>query len=151
MSPTHTPTILLDTNTVLALWWFEDPVLAPLACALDAKRFQLVTRDDALGELSCVLAYRQFGIPPERQSALLAQYRMRCTLAPAPQEDCAPLPICRDRDDQKFLEIARDAGADLLVSRDKALLRLNRHRLIRPLYRILSPEALSADAALLAV
>ena len=147
----NTPTIILDTNTVLALWWFEDPALAPLARALNDGRFQLVTRDDALGELSCVLAYRQFGIPVGRQSTLFAQYRTRCTLAPAPQEGCSPLPLCRDGDDQKFLEIARDAGADLLVSRDKALLRLNRHRLIRPLYRILSPEALSADAAMLAV
>ena len=151
MSTPHTPTIILDTNTVLALWWFEDPVLAPLARALDDGRFQLVTRDDALGELSCVLAYRQFGIPAERQNALLAQYRTRCTFAPAPPESCSPLPLCRDEDDQKFLEIARDAEAALLVSRDKALLRLNRHRLIRPLYRILSPEALSADAAMLAV
>src|SRR5690606_27682258 len=135
-------TIVLDTNTVLALWWFEDPALAPLADALALGRYQTVTRGDALDELACVLAYRQFDIPVERQHDLLAQYRARCTRAPDPSEPCAPWPTCRDGDDQKFLEIARDAGAALLVSRDKALLRLDRHRLIRPLYRSLRPEAL---------
>jgi predicted nucleic acid-binding protein len=34
------------------------------------------------------------------------------------------LPRCRDRDDQKFLELAFAAKASVLLTRDKALLRL---------------------------
>lgn len=136
---------VLDTNTVMALWWWQDPKLAPLARAIETGAFALAAREDTLGELTRVLAYRQFAIPAARQTDIAAAYRARCTLAPPPAHDVAPLPACRDRDDQKFLELTRDAGAALLVSRDKALLRLDRHRLVRPLYRIRSPEAVCAE------
>jgi len=62
----------------------------------------------------------------------------------------APLPACRDPDDQKFLEIARSAGAAALMTRDKALLRLTRHRLIRTHFAILSPEAFLSQTLRLA-
>ena len=55
------------------------------------------------------------------------------------------LPRCKDRDDQKFLELARDAGADWLVTADKALLRLARGGRLRGLFRILTPEAALAE------
>ena len=135
------PRLVLDTNTVMALWFFEDPALAQLRAAIDARRVALVARADALEELRRVLAYRQFGIASERQAGLLADYAARCvSIAPAAPEAEA-LPACRDRDDQKFLEIARDGGASHLVSRDKALLRLNRHRLVRARFAIVTPEA----------
>ena len=35
-----------------------------------------------------------------------------------------PLPQCRDRDDQKFLELTRHVGATWLVSKDRELLRM---------------------------
>ena len=38
----------------------------------------------------------------------------------------AKLPQCRDRDDQKFLELAHRAQADWLVSKDRELLRMAR-------------------------
>lgn len=41
-------------------------------------------------------------------------------------EDALPLPKCKDRDDQKFLEFARAVDADWLVSKDRALLKLTR-------------------------
>jgi len=143
--------LVLDTNTVMALWFFEDPALARLGRLLDETRPILITRADALEELRRVLAYRQFGIDAPRQDAILSAYSARATLvatlSPASESTIpgAALPACRDSDDQKFLEIARDGGATHLVSRDKALLRLGRHRLIRPLFAILSPEALVAS------
>ena len=36
------------------------------------------------------------------------------------------LPRCRDADDQKFLELAATAGADVLVTKDRELLRMKR-------------------------
>jgi putative PIN family toxin of toxin-antitoxin system len=141
------PRVVLDTNTVMALWWWGDPRLTPLAEAIEAGRFTPCAREDTLEELARVLAYRQFGVPGERQAAILAEYRVRCTAVPEDAAPAAALPVCRDADDQKFLELARDAGAALLVSRDKVLLRLDRHRLIRALFRIRSPEALCAELA----
>jgi len=51
------------------------------------------------------------------------------------------LPVCTDRDDQKFLEIARDAGAAILITKDKALLKLARRTARENLFRIMAPEA----------
>lgn len=136
--------LVLDTNTVMALWVFEDPALEPLRRLVEHAEARLASRGDALEELRRVLAYRQFGLDPARQAAIHAAYSARCTLTAPPGDAAACLPACRDSDDQKFLEIARDARATHLVSRDKALLRLNRHRLIRPLYAIVSPERFCA-------
>lgn len=140
--------LVLDTNTVMALWMFEDPALQPLRRLIDAAQPELIARSDSLEELRRVLAYRQFGITAERQAEILAAYAERTRIialaAEAAPASPVPLPVCRDRDDQKFLEIARDGGATHLVSRDKALLRLNRHRLVRPRFTILTPEAFIA-------
>lgn len=137
------PRLVLDTNTVMALWVFEDPVLEPLRQFVESDRTTLASREDALEELRRVLACRQFGLSPARQAAIHAAYTARCVPIDGPCADAPRLPACRDSDDQKFLEIARDAHATHLVSRDKALLRLNRHRLVRPLYAIVSPDRLS--------
>lgn len=130
--------LVLDTNTVMALWHFRDPGLAPLADAIAAGRVSLCSRADALEELRRVLAYRQFGIAAECQAELLDAYRARLV-----QVDLAPaalkLPTCRDRDDQKFLEIAAGSATHLLT-RDKVLLKLARHRLLRERFLILTPE-----------
>jgi predicted nucleic acid-binding protein len=49
------------------------------------------------------------------------------------------LPLCRDPDDQKFLELARDCKASALVTKDRALLELARRKR-RPLpFRIVRP------------
>lgn len=142
-----TQTLVLDTNTVMALWVFEDPALITLRAAIATGSVTLVTRADALDELRHVLAYRQFGLAPARQAALHAEYTGRCAVITAAPDTPAPLPACRDRDDQKFLEIARDAHATHLLSRDKALLRLNRHRLVRPLFAIVKPDQFVATGA----
>lgn len=148
-SPPPAPSTLrlvLDTNTVMALWAFEDPRLQHLRQWIERDRAVLLASAATLEELRRVLAYRQFAIAPERQATILATYagRSSTVLAPDAAEDPPPLPACRDRDDQKFLETARDGGASHLVSRDKLLLKLNRHRLVRPLFAILTPEALDA-------
>ncbi|QTQ37114.1 Putative toxin-antitoxin system toxin component, PIN family [Aromatoleum petrolei] len=143
---------MLDTNTVMALWAFEDPRLASLRALIEGGAPRLLVNPLTLEELRRVLAYRQFAIAPERQAAILAAYADRSTVHPPREEDADAhaLPACRDADDQKFLELARDSGATHLVSRDKLLLKLNRHRLVRPLFAILTPEALQ-DALRFAV
>lgn len=150
MSPGRTSTCLrcvLDTNTVLALWMFEDPALAGLRAALDAGTCRPVSGAAQLEELRRVLAYPRFGLSADRQQALHAAYVQRCERVAPTAGAPAQLPLCRDPDDQKFLELAVQAGADLLVSRDKALLRLARHRVLRERLRILRPEALVAELA----
>lgn len=140
----HVADSVLDTNTVLALWMFRDPRLTRLGAAVEAGRLRLVSREDAIEELRRVLAYPQFGLAPATRSALLAEYRARCRLLPPATGAQTGLPQCRDPDDQKFLDIALAGGARLLVSRDKALLRLARHARVRENFYILTPERLDA-------
>lgn len=134
------PRVLLDSNTVLALWLFRDPRLPLLRDACETGRFVLLAREDTVEELRRVLAYSHFAIAADEQARLLAEYRARVEWV-APLEPEYLLPKCRDADDQKFIELAFTGGANLLLSRDKAVLRLARHRLLRDRLAIITPEA----------
>ena len=59
------------------------------------------------------------------------------------KENVGALPVCRDSDDQKFLELARDCEADYLVSKDRQLLILSARR--RPLlpFDVVTPRRLN--------
>jgi putative PIN family toxin of toxin-antitoxin system len=131
--------LVLDTNTVLALWHFDDPVLAPLARIIETAQVTLGSRDDALAELRCVLAYPRFAIPAARQADIVDRYQARLHPPVMAGVNCA-LPLCRDPDDQKFLEIACEQAATHLLTRDRLLLKLGRHRLLRGAFRIMTPE-----------
>ena len=139
------PRLVLDTNTVLALWMFRDPKLDGLRAWIETGKCWLYSREDALEELRRVLAYRQFGLDDVSQQAIIAGHRLLLTPWDPPggrSTAVAPalLPRCRDADDQKFLEIAIQSGATHLLTRDKALLKLARHRTIRDRLTILTPE-----------
>lgn len=136
--------LVLDTNTVMALWHFADPALRALRTCVEGGGARLLASEATIEELRRVLAYRQFGLTPDRQQALLDVYVARAARV-TPDAAPEPLPACRDGDDQKFLELARDGTATHLLTRDKALLRLNRHRLIRARFEIRTPEAFSAQ------
>jgi putative PIN family toxin of toxin-antitoxin system len=141
------PRLVLDTNTVLALWMFRDPALAALREWIEAGGCRLYSRADALEELRRVLAYRQFGLDEPTQARILHAYLERTLNAAdhSPLPAALPdLPRCRDEDDQKFLEIAQASAADYLLTRDKALLRLRRHPAMRTHCTIERPEAFQA-------
>ncbi|HQZ03406.1 MAG TPA: putative toxin-antitoxin system toxin component, PIN family [Thauera sp.] len=135
------PRLVLDTNTILALWMFRDPRLLSLRDWIESGACTLAAREDALTELCHVLAYPQFKLEELSRQTLLEGYRARIDhwSAEASAQALA-LPACRDTDDQKFLETALDTSASALITRDKALLRLARHRLVRDDFAILTPE-----------
>lgn len=134
--------VLLDTNTVLALWLFEDPALNALRAAIAGQRFVLIAREDCLEELRRTLRYAQFKADEARQQSVLEAYRGEVEIIDS-AEDCSALPRCRDTDDQKFLETAWTGAAQLLVSRDKAVLRSGRHRVFKARFATLTPETLN--------
>lgn len=132
--------VVFDTNVLLSLFVFADSRFAPLRSAVEAGRWRALTSPACLAEYRRVLAYDQFALTAERQDAAYAAYLNLAALVEAgPATDIA-LPKCQDKDDQKFLELARDAGAGWLVTADKALLRLRRGRRLEPLFRILTPD-----------
>jgi uncharacterized protein len=130
--------IVFDTNVLLSMFVFADSRFAPLRAEVDAGRWLAYTRADCLEEFRRVLNYEMFELAPERQAAVLADYLAIATQAAEQPIHQIALPRCRDEDDQKFLELARDIGADWLVSSDKALLRLARK--VANHYRIIKPE-----------
>ncbi len=132
--------LVLDSNVVLALWLFADPALASLRAACEEGRVTLLSNEACLHELARVLRYPVFKLDEAGASAILAAYRARLSLVSGPAQPAFPLPRCRDQDDQKFLELARDGGADFLISRDKALLTLARKKRLTGHFAILTPE-----------
>ncbi len=143
----HGLPVVLDTNVVLSLWMFEDPALVRLRAAVESGALRPVSREDCLGELARVLAYSQFAQSPERQAEIAATYRARCTLVEPVAPPACELPNCLDRDDQKFLELARDSSARALLTRDKLVLKLGKRPVIAARFAILTPEKLQIQLA----
>jgi len=141
------PIVVFDTNVLVALFVFADSRYRPFIEAIAAGRLRALRSEASSEELRRVLAYPAFGLAQERQQALLATWQALAGLPPHPPISQAPLPRCADRDDQKFLELARDGGADWLITADKALLRLARRDRLNGLFRLLTPEAALATLA----
>jgi predicted nucleic acid-binding protein len=126
MSRSPSPlSLVLDTNVVLDLLVFDDPLVRPLAHALAAGKLSAWADGDTLRELELVLAYPTFQLDETARRAAYERYRSLVHLAPAETSaPLLPLPRCRDRDDQKFLVLTARAGASWLVSKDKRVLGL---------------------------
>jgi putative PIN family toxin of toxin-antitoxin system len=138
--------VVFDTNVLVSLYVFADSRFAPLRARMESGEWQVITNETCFDEFRRVLGYPLFALTDERQQAALAAYGARVTrFSAVPGKAIAALPRCADRDDQKFLELARDATADWLVTADKALLRLARRERLRGLFRILTPEAALAE------
>ena len=71
------PRLVLDTNTVLALWMFRDPKLEALRGWIEAGKYLLLSSEDTLEELRRVLEYRQFGLSTLNQAEIRANYQAR--------------------------------------------------------------------------
>jgi len=136
--------LVLDTNVWIDWLVFDDPSVAPLKAAHRAGRIQIVADNDCLAELNSVLAYPEFGLDDASRKSRLAEVD-RCVFRHDSPRPTGPgtLPRCSDPDDQKFLALAFDASADWLLTRDKALLKLNR-RAQAAGFRVGSPAQWSA-------
>lgn len=140
MIPVPAERIVIDTNVCLDLLVFHDPRWATLLAALESGAVEAVTRADCRDEYHIVLHYRH--LPLDEASRAVAAVRFDALVrVVAPDAQHVRLPICSDRDDQKFLEIARDSGAGVLITKDKALLKLGRKTAAMGLFKIMVPEA----------
>ena len=108
----------------------------------------LLTDEPCLAEFQRVLAYGQFKLSAERQAEIHSVYCAIARQAGEPKIFSAPLPRCSDRDDQKFLELARAANAGWLVTADKALLKMARRIRQAAPFSIVTPDAVLAGLGL---
>ena len=116
--------VVIDTNIVLDLLVFGDPASQALHQALSDGSLQWLATQPMRDELQRVLGYPQI-VPrlayyqrtPEQVLARFDGWARQ--VAPAPRAAM----VCKDPDDQKFIDLAVAHGA-LLVSKDQAVLRL---------------------------
>ena len=137
--------LVLDTQVWLDWLVFQDPGVRDLRIAVEKGRAEIFMDAACDAELERVLAYDlgKHSIAPAAQGAALAQARriarrLDTVLSPAER---ASLPRCRDADDQIFLEAALAARADVLVTKDRALLELNRRRTRALPFRVAKPNS----------
>ena len=114
--------IVIDNNVVLDLLVFADPATALLKEQLTAGRWRWIATRSMRDELAAVLQYPHMqrvmagrGVDPDQVLAAVeagAQW-----LDPAPKA----VVTCKDKDDQKFIDLAVQHGA-MLLSKDKAVL-----------------------------
>jgi putative PIN family toxin of toxin-antitoxin system len=121
---------VLDTNIVLDIWVYLDPAKPDLLEALTSQRVDWVATQAMRDELERVLTYphivelmQKGGLVAED---VLAQFDRFARLVPLAVR--APY-VCKDLDDQKFIDLAC-AYSCALVSKDKAVLTM-RNRLAR--------------------
>jgi putative PIN family toxin of toxin-antitoxin system len=133
--------VVLDTNVLLSLFVFADSRFLAIHKRLAEGGWLALTNARCLDEYRRVLAYPEFRLDDAARHAAFDGYVAIAVKVATMPASASPLPLCRDPDDQKFLELARDGAADWLVTSDKALLKLARRNRLRDLFRIATPDA----------
>lgn len=122
-------TAVLDTNIVLDLFVFRDPATTPLRQRIETKEIRWIATTAMRDELERVLAYPH--ITPRlafhqiTPCAVLAQFDHYAQIEPIAPRASA---ICKDPDDQPFIDLAVAHRATLL-SQDNAVLCMNKRLL----------------------
>ena len=114
----------------------------PIRNAVGTGRVEIYMDAVCEEELARVLArgFAKRTLDASAQAECIAQCRRLSKRIEArlPEGERRRLPVCRDPDDQKFLEAALAAGAVFLVTKDRALLELA-HKRARLPFRIVKP------------
>ncbi|NVM78514.1 putative PIN family toxin of toxin-antitoxin system [Duganella sp. SG902] len=131
--------VVIDTNVCLDLFVFNDPRWAKLVNAIESGEIEAVTRADCRDEYNIVLHYKHLPLDDDSRPLAAARFDQMIKVV-APPESGVKLPVCSDKADQKFLEIARDAGAEVLITKDKALLKLARRLAREGMFKVMLPE-----------
>jgi uncharacterized protein len=131
--------LVLDTNIWLDHLVFDDPAVKPIFDAIAASSAIAITNTEALSELERVLGYIKFRVAPE-DAHLMGISRTPCGTNTL--QNAVRLPRCADPDDQKFLVLAQASNAHYLVTKDKALLTLNRAKYRLP-FRIVKVQEMT--------
>jgi putative PIN family toxin of toxin-antitoxin system len=114
--------IVIDTNIVLDLFVFKDPLAQPLAQALANQTYQWIATAPMRDELERVLDYPTIALRLDAAQISATEVLVRFD-AQVQRMDVAPRAtlICRDPDDQKFIDLAL-AHQAMLLSKDRAVL-----------------------------
>jgi uncharacterized protein len=113
--------VVFDTTTIVSALLFANGHLAWLRRHWrEGGCVPLISRATT-AELTRVLSYPKFRLSHEERRELLADYLPYCEVIAA---ITACSTVCRDPNDQPFLDLAQSGAADVLVSGDRDLLAL---------------------------
>ena len=122
--------VVLDTNIWLDWLVFNDLSVLHLKKTVSDGEVQVFINSSCEAELERVLAYdlARHTLDAAAQATCLAECRRIAQRVDteAPEAERRLLPRCVDPDDQKFLELALAARADVLLTKDHKLLELAR-------------------------
>jgi hypothetical protein len=131
--------LVLDTNAVLDWLWFADPAMDALGRAIVEGRCAWWITRAMEGEVEHVMTHQLPPRPGRDKAAALLACRRWARRRPPGDGPLHHRLVCRDPDDQMFLDLALATGARWLLTRDRALLTLARRA--RPLgLEILAPR-----------
>ncbi len=103
------------------IYFWKDPGAQRLSEAIAAGAIDCVTTRSCFKEFAAVLERPHLAPERNRRFELIHAYGERVLMCEAPEEIAAA--ICRDEDDQKFLNLAQAVEADWLITKDKLVLR----------------------------
>ena len=122
--------VVIDTNIVLDLLVFSDETVASLRLLLASGALHWIAAPAMRVELARVLGFPQiaprlahYGL--NAQQVLQAFDAKSCAVPPAPRASA----VCKDPDDQQFIDLAVQHKA-LLLSKDRAVLNLHKRLLV---------------------
>jgi putative PIN family toxin of toxin-antitoxin system len=118
--------VALDTNVVVSAILFTKGHLTWLREGWSTGRFLPLIDTPCAKELLRVLAYPKFRLMPDDIQTLLGTYLPFTEAVNTAGAKTSRLPRCRDPHDRKFLVLAQEGKADVLVTGDQALLALAR-------------------------
>jgi len=123
--PPPAPLVVLDTNVVFDWLLFEHPDGLTLGEALGRSELRWIATPTMRGEFAHVLGRGALDAWTPDRTALEAAWDSHCANVPDPPPDSlAPRFRCSDPDDQKFIDLAVVHGPCLLLTRDRAVLKL---------------------------
>jgi uncharacterized protein len=122
--PAAVTPVVFDTGVVLSALLFRQGPAAELRTVWASRTVDCLVSHATLDEIVRVLRYPKFALDPAAIEILLRDYVPFTRLVSARVSRSSRLPHCRDRDDQKFLELAAAGRANALVTGDRDLLTL---------------------------
>lgn len=128
---------VVDTNVVVSSFLSPDGVRAKVLKAWQNQQFELVVSEDILVEYERALNYQEVssrhGMDADQVGQVIAEMKSFATVVKPKQKLTV---IKDDPDDDKFVECAKEAGAEYIISADPHLLNLEQYEDIQ----ILSPS-----------
>ncbi len=121
--------VVIDTNIVLDMFVFNDPASNGIKTSLAMGTRQWIASSVMRDELERVLAYPHIVLKLDfykiSAESVLALFDQHARLAPVAAKASA---VCKDPDDQKFIDLAV-AHQALLLSKDNAVLTMKKRLL----------------------